>query len=190
LFSSLLGKPRFTHGMKQPDWFANDALFFEQLEEGHLWALRVGWRLLAEGFPVQVTKPTRRQTIADRGDYADELDIRVGRSDPLILEVKSRALVFTEDPASYPYATAFVDTAKGWKAKWHKPVAVVLVSQRTGSMLVIPVRTTQESWGIEKHTDHVRGFHERFYTVEKRWLQSFDALIGWLRRVLAERHDL
>jgi hypothetical protein len=176
--------------MQQPDWFANDALFFQQLEEGHRWALRVGWRLLAEGFPVQVTKPTRRPRINDRGVYTDELDIRVGRRDPLVLEVKSRALAFTDEPASYPYATAFVDTAKGWEAKEHKPVAVVLVSQRTGSMLVIPVRTSRKTWRTEQRTDRVRGISERFYTVKKEQLQRFDALVSWLRTVLTEQDDL
>lgn len=66
------------------DWFTNDAFFFSQLEKGHRWAKVVCERLVGAGLHARVTEMTKRATIDDRHEYADEFGILVGERDPII----------------------------------------------------------------------------------------------------------
>lgn len=77
------------------------------------------------------------------------------------IEVKSRRLNFNEQPNSYPKSTAFVDTEFGWKLKDPLPLAVVLVSQETGSLLVIPI-SSMPTWTTTRRFDNVRKIEDTF----------------------------
>jgi hypothetical protein len=161
------------------DWFTNDELFAEQLKTGHDHAVRVAERLRAEGLSVAITPMEMRVDINDRHRFIDEHDLTVGVTRPCRVDVKSRTLHFTgvED---YPYPTAFVDTVGGWEAKVNKPMAIVLISQPTGAMLVVSVRDAPLGWTRERHYDHGRGIHDSFYMVSREQLRIFDQLVRWL----------
>lgn len=168
-----------TEGDMTKDWFANDDLFFDELAEGHEWAERVAAKLRAAALPVEVTPMRRRATIEHRHEFAKEVDLFVG-SKRVPIEVKSRRLRFTDDPATYPYNTAFIDTVSGWDAKEPRPMAVVLISQHTGGMLVVPP-STSPSWVRESRRDRVRNIQDTWYCAPKGQLKTMDSLIDWLR---------
>jgi hypothetical protein len=162
----------------QSDWFDNDALFFEELREGHRAAELVADALRERDLHVVVTPLEVRDRVEDRHDFADEHDLLVGARRPCRIDVKSRNLKFA-GPNDYPYATAFVDTVAGWRQKTHKPVAIVLVSKLTGGMAVIP-RSSEEDWRSQPRFDRRRQIEDDFFLVDKRELTAFDALVEWL----------
>jgi hypothetical protein len=165
------------------DWFSNDPLFRRELEAGHHWASLVAARLMDAGLDARLTPVAWRETIDDRHRFADERDIEVHAGTEVVsIEAKSRRLAFTEDPATYPYATALVDTVSGWDQKIVKPKAVVLVSRETEAMLVVPVRTTQPRWTVKTTRDRVRNSEDRWYQCPKSLLLPFATLVAWLER--------
>lgn len=158
-------------------WSENDELFKAELREGHVWAERVGDAFYATGCVVMVTTLQVRDTIGDASRWASEVDMTV---DGFPVEVKSRRLTFGTDPATYPYASAIVDTVDGWEAKKHSPLAVVLVSQVTSAMLVVPTKT-RPLWCRRTVWDHVREIHCTNYECPRDRLVRFDTLTDWLR---------
>lgn len=163
------------------DWFADTELFVSQLREGHEFAELVAERLRGRGIAARVTPMEIRSDIDDRHRFADEHDLTVGRHRDIRIDVKSRNLAFT-DAADYPYPTALVDTVSGWEAKTYKPAAIVLVSQITRAMVVVP-RSTEGSWTIRRRSDRVRRIDDRFLEVSTALLRPFDELVRWIERV-------
>lgn len=177
--------------MTDTKWHNNDALFHQELVTGHQWSTRVGERLRAElpagcGYEVTVTPMEWRESLADVARFRSEKDIVVARpgGPECVVEVKSRDLHFTDDPRSYPEAfpTAIVDTVDGWESKVHRDqvVAVVLVSQKTAGMLVVPVRTTRRSWVTESRWDKKRKHWAVNYEVHRRRLATMADLVTYL----------
>lgn len=162
-------------------WFDDDALFVSQLRTGHEFAEYVAERMMREGLAVRVTPIEIRADIEDRHRFADEHDLTVGRHRELRIDVKSRNLRFTS-AADYPYPTALVDTLSGWRAKIRKPSAIVLVSQVTGAMLVIP-RSTEPHWAVRRRTDRVRNIDDSFLEVPTSLLKPLDELVTWLETI-------
>jgi hypothetical protein len=161
------------------DWFENDELFFRQLSTGHEWAEVVAERFRAAGIAARATPMSRRRTLADRHRYRNEIDVLVGPIGAPV-EIKSRNLDFSADPATYPYDTAFVDTVGGWDAKDPKPVAIVLVSQKTGAMLVVPT-SSQATWTRTHKRDRVRNVRDIWYAVDRALLIPFDELLDRMK---------
>ena len=162
-----------------PDWFENDDLFREQLRAGHEYATFVADHLRAAGLTIAVTPMEWRATVEARHEFADEFDLVVGHTRRKIVDVKSRKIDFT-GPGDYPYPTAFVDTVSGWEAKVHRPAAIVLVSQQTNAMAVIPV-STKEQWTRKRRHDNVRNIDDEFFFVRRDLLRPIDDLVDWLR---------
>lgn len=165
-------------------WLENDQLFFEQLEIGHDWAEKVATRLSAAGVGASATPMTRRSSVDHRHEYRNEQDVVIARGHRAV-EVKSRNLAFFEEPSTYPYPTALLDTVSGWNAKHPKPIAVVLVSQITGAMLVAPL-STSDNWTVTSAHDRVRGIDDRWYTVDVDDLIPFPVFV---QRLCSERAD-
>lgn len=163
----------------QPDWFDNDGLFRSELEEGHRQARKVSLRLEAQGLTTSLTPLAWRSTIDDRHQFSGEIDLKVER---LPVEAKSRRLTFTDKPHTYPFATAFIDTVSGWEQKTVKPRAVVLVSQETGCMLVVPVSGSRSQWSIKATRDRVRDIHDEWYVCSRGLLVTFDYFVSWLKK--------
>ena len=162
------------------DWFENDDLFFAELAKGHQCAAEVCRRLKILGIDAMVPPRSKRIHVDDRDLYDDETDIIIHGTPPYSIEVKSRDLAF-DCAHDYPYDTAFVDTVSGWNQKQPKPIAIVLVSQVTLSMVVIK-GSTRPTWTIKKSFDNVRQISDNFYMVHKEQLVGFWTLVSWLKK--------
>jgi hypothetical protein len=159
-------------------WLNNEALFTSELSSGHQWMLHVASHLRDCGVLAVPGKYVVRDSVNDRYKFANEKDITFETMDGVI-EVKSRRLSFGAEPNDYPKESAFVDTASGWKRKSPKPLAVVLVSQNTGKMLVIPT-STSDKWQTFTSIDKVRNIKETWLTIDKNLLKPMDQLVSWL----------
>ena len=144
-------------------WIENDTLFKKELETGNHWSNHVASVLNENRIPCYATKMVFRDSIEEISDFSKN-DKDIVLTNPTgHIEVKSRNLKFESNPESYPYETAFVDTLDGWNKKAEKPLAVVLVSQRTSELLVIPT-TSEPYWGqetIRQHSWHLRHMAHR-----------------------------
>ena len=108
---------------------------------------------------------------------------------PGCLEVKSRRLTFDSNPESYPFKTALVDTVYGWETKAKTPLAVILISQWTNAMLVVPP-STKDSWTHFSSYDKTRKIHETWYECPKSKLAPIEDLVEFLanRQELMSKH--
>lgn len=166
--------------------FGND-IFTREVLVGHRWSCHIANHLNSLGIACTPSPLEIELDLSKVARFENEKDIVLDLQ-PGHLEVKSRNLVFTDDPRSFPYATAFVDTVIGWDKKEPRPLAVILISQHTGHKLVIPT-STQPEWGIRRARDRVRNINESWYTVDKGHLRRFADLTDWLQ-TRQERHTL
>lgn len=161
-------------------------LFVRELKIGHKWTEYVAEILNSEGIKCEATPMSIRKTEKERLSFATEKDV-VLQNMPGNIEVKSRRLNFNEQPNSYPKSTAFVDTEFGWKLKDPLPLAVVLVSQETGSLLVIPI-SSMPTWTTTRRFDNVRKIEDTFLLVNKKHLKPWSEFVDWLN-VRQEKHE-
>jgi hypothetical protein len=168
------------------EFYGYDAVFHREIKDGHKWATRVAnilneQRILCHPTPLEVA-----ETKADVSRFSQEQDVILD-SQPGWLEIKSRDLKFTEDPASFPYPTAFVDTCRGWDIKEPKPIAVVLISKKTGAKLVVSTKS-QSQWNQKASFDTKRKISDTWYVVERSLLRPFSELVAFLQQ-RQERHQ-
>lgn len=169
-------------------WIQNDELFFAELAKGNKWANFVAEYLNSQGVECYTPEGKVRDNISEIPEFsANEKDIVLSNMSGH-LEVKSRNLSFGATMEDYPYDTAFVDTLDGWNKKAEKPLAVILVSQRTSEMLVIPV-STEPYWGSESKYDRVRNIYETWITVHKTHLRPITDLVTWLKNREQEKNN-
>lgn len=161
-------------------WIQNDELFFKELATGNKWAQFVASHLNSVGVPCYTPEGKVRSHISEISSFSENEKDIVFTDMSGHLEVKSRNLSFGDSVESYPYDSAFVDTLDGWNKKKEKPLAVVLVSQKTSSMLVVPV-SSSGSWGSESKYDRVRGIFETWITVNREYLKPMSELVSWLK---------
>jgi hypothetical protein len=101
------------------------------------------------------------------------------------LEVKSSTREFTDDVFQYPFESLFVDTVSGYDAKVDKPLAYVLISQKTRGIVCISPKT-YDKWRKVNTFDHKREIMEWFYSAPKGVLQPFDSLVNHLIKIQNE----
>ena len=156
----------------------SEEFFKQQLLTGDYWAEQVA-KAIREAGKYAVASPTEfAQNEAER-EHFKVFDKDITLSDNRVLEVKSRDLSFTADPASFPYETAFMDTVEGWAAKDVTPVAVAVVSQKTGAVLVAPVSKFDE-WTRRTIFDGKRGFNVNVFECPRTLLKTFKEFVDWL----------
>lgn len=158
------------------EWLENDELFRQQLAIGHAHAQYVAGVLRLAGVSVAVTPHRVRERVGDRHRWRDEYDLLANGKR---LEVKSRSLKFT-GPRDFPKPTAYVYALRGWDAKIHKPAAIVLVSQETRGLAVVPA-STRPKWIARKTDDHVRRIRYTVLEAPRELLKSVDELVDWLQ---------
>ncbi len=64
------------------------------------------------------------------------------------------------------------------EAKRHKPCAIVLISQLTGGLAVVP--TSTGPWSKCKRYDRDRNISDWFFEVPRSKLATFDDFVEWL----------
>ena len=149
------------------------------MTEGHSYNEMVAERLRAEG--IGCTVPELELVTKDediRRLTKTEKDIILDNG--LILEVKSRGIGFSEDPSLYWQKDLYVDTVSGYEAKEIKPYAYVMVSQKSGNMIVVH-SNTKEHWFKKTVTDPYRKVTDVFYKIEKRHITTWTSLINDLK---------
>jgi hypothetical protein len=158
----------------------SDDIFFRELEVGRAHEVIVGEALRKH--KIKCTFDTKVEYDSDfeerQKKYAGSPDIVLANGD--IIEVKSRNLVFDDDPDSFPYPTVFVETVSSWKGHDPTPIAVVNISQITGEMLVI-MGHDEPNWTVEKKFDRVRGIWDTWYMAEREHIETFEYLIGYIK---------
>ena len=155
-------------------------LFVSEATIGQTYAEKVAARLRAADIDCYATELTFASTDEEIDTYANEQDLVFDDMDGC-LEVKSRRLKFTDDPSSFPYPDAFVDTCSGWDKKDPKPFGVVMVSQFTDKMLVVP-KSSENNWTKKASFDKVRQIKDVWYYANKSDLKTLDELIEFLLR--------
>jgi hypothetical protein len=153
------------------------AYFLEQLRIGDKWADHVADMIMKAGKPAYATPTKVAQSEAEIQEFTRyEKDIIL--SDNRSLEVKSRSFAFT-GVESYPYETVFVDTVEGWAEKVVKPVAVAVVSQRTGGIVMVPI-SSAAVWSEKRIYDSKRCFEVNVLECPRSALKSFEEFLAWL----------
>lgn len=153
-------------------------IYEKRFFEGQRFVKIVADLLKTHGFevrtPLQRVKALRKAN-KDSGD----IHIMDGENIRFNLEVKSRGLTFTciED---YPYARVFIDNINQWNAKKHRVAAVIIISQPTEKMIVVPI-SSRKNWKEEEVTDPEKAVRVWKYSVNKMYCISFEELIQKLR---------
>jgi len=128
--------------------------------------------LARAGVSAEVSEYRFRENVQEIAGYTEGEKDLVLRKSRFCVEVKSRDLSWTT-PGDYPYGTAFVDTVAGFERKRKKPIAYVLVSNRTGAMACVP-EFTCTGWTQERRRDRERGILDNFYMVDRKLLVDLD----------------
>ncbi|CAB4167020.1 hypothetical protein UFOVP964_119 [uncultured Caudovirales phage] len=146
---------------------------------GHTYNEIVAQRLISEGIGCSVPELELVTSNADISRLTKtEKDIILDNG--LVLEVKSRNLGFSEDPKLFWQKDIYVDTVSGYEAKEIKPYAYVMVSQKSGNMLVVH-SSTKDKWFKKTVTDPYRKVTDSFYKIEKQHLTTWTSLINELQ---------
>lgn len=151
------------------------------MTEGHSYNEVVAQRLRSEGINCEVPELELVSTSEEiRRMTENEKDIILDNG--LVLEVKSRNIGFSEDPSLFWQKDIYVDTVSGYEAKKVKPYAYVMVSQKSGNMIVVH-GDTKEHWFKKTVTDPYRKVTDVFYKIEKKHLNTWDSLIDRLKDI-------
>lgn len=161
--------------------------FDEALRTGNEYELKVAHRLMKEGFYCSMPQLVQGSSTAEYTIHQKDVVVLVGGR-PAVLEVKSRNLRFT-GPEDYPYPTVFIDTVPGWDSKAVMPAVVVVVSQKTEAILVVPVKSTRPYWTEETIYIPSRGHLETNYTIKPHLTKSWKWFIDKLRKVKETEYE-
>lgn len=169
------------HDFQKPvEWYNDEAGFAEELARGRKTQFRVAMRLIPLGLFVKVEKFKDRKGLASN-DPACQNDEDVVIEGGHMLEVKGRAIEFTEvEPCDFPYETVFLGAERRWNERKKKPCAVVIVSEVTDAMLVIPY-ATRSLWIPNETFDRRRKFVEHGLGAPRSCVVSWDRLIKHIK---------
>lgn len=159
------------------DWAENDELFFKELKLGHSWQAYPALFLTLHGFKVEMPNLSIRENINEADKYKNSADIIINGK---ILECKSRNESFTSI-SDFPYETIIVDTVSGYDAKNPKPLAYIMISKITGSMLCLPSLMSSK-WVKKSIKDQTRRILDEFYMANKGLLLTMDKLVKHLQK--------
>jgi len=97
----------------------------------------------------------------------------------MCIEVKSTSCSFSADVSKYPFRSLFVDTVSGFDAKAIKPIAYVIISQKTHEVVCISHKS-KDSWKKVSAYDRKQKLNDVFYSAPKSALIPFGELVDWL----------
>lgn len=153
-------------------------IYHKRFFSGKPYVKIVANKLKEEGFTIKTPRQNIRKLKYGHPDHGDIHVMAEGKT-RFTLEVKSRDLEFTgiED---YPYKSVFIDNVNQWNYKKHKVAAVIIISQITGKMFVIPL-SSRKHWREEEITDREKHDRVQKYMVHKMHCITFEQLVEKLK---------
>ena len=156
------------------NWLDNDKLAREMFAKGHAFELVVAAFFRAHGLSVTVGEQSVRDSVHDRDQYRAEIDLCVAG---VSVEVKSRNVNRWFDPMN-------LCSLRGWAEKKGKVGVWVIVSQKTGEMLVISGQKAMRHATVETTRDPGRGIESyKVVRVPLRHFSKPEFAIDWLKSV-------
>jgi len=161
-----------------------DRIFFRELDKGYAMEAEVAARLGQAGVCVEHAPMQVRETYEQRARFRNQKDLLL--PDGQVIEVKSSSRPFTccDD---VQFANVHVAEVQAWERKDPTPVAVVLVSQVTKAMVVIPTRS-RRSWITATVHDQVRNVDQTVYQCPRGQLREWPNFVAWLLARPAQRY--
>ena len=160
-------------------------LFKSEATQAQPYAQLVAARLRGAGIACTADPLSLRHSLDDIHRYKDQQDIQLDAGG--FIEVKSRRLRFTDDPATYPYDTALLDSVTSWNQKTVTPLAIVLVSRATYRMLMV-LADTRPAWIVTQQFDRVRGYTSTAYSCHRDQLITFTAGTDYLHNTIRRQN--
>lgn len=161
--------------------------FGKALRTGNEYELKVAHRLMKEGFYCSMPQLIEGSATAEYTTHQKDVIVLAGGR-PAVLEVKSRNLRFT-GPEDYPFKTVFIDTVSGFDSKAVTPDVVVIISQQTEAIMIIPVKSTRQHWTEETKYIWARGHPETNYAIKPHLTKSLDWFIDKLKQLEEDHED-
>lgn len=169
-----------------------DSIFKKQLDLGYKFQKYVRDKFIEAGFRACVPKKKVRPDRSRIDEFSDEFDVLVfvkNLKNAIIFETKYLRRDFTciED---FPFTRPFCDRVGTWerKSKKNKPHGIIIGSQFTNAMFLIPV-SSEIHWTIKRNvedksrsTPEEKYIHD-YYEVEKKYCRSWEWLIERLREM-------
>ena len=112
-----------------------------------------------------------------RHKYSDHGDIHIlskGET-KFIVEVKSRKIAFSSI-GDYPFREVFIDNVNQFNAKKFRIAAIVIISQITEAMFVVPM-SSKKYWFTEEITDEEKKVRVKKYLVDKEHCINFENMV-------------
>ena len=161
----------------------SDEIFISELKKGYSFQKYVNDYFIEQGFETQFDELKIRKNRNEINDFSDDGDLFIlTKKGKLRTEIKSRNLTF-EGIADFPYSTILVDRANTWIRKVcdnKKPDVIIIISQITKKMFVIPI-SSQENWFFENKHDGVRDYDRKYILCKKEDLKSIEEFTNWLK---------
>jgi hypothetical protein len=160
----------------------SDKIFIDELEKGFSYQKIVNEFFISKGFKTKLDPLKIREERSVINKFTDTGDLKIILPKrTIIVEVKSRDVLFT-DVHDFPYDTIFVDRVNTWKRKnKNKPHAIIIISQITKNMFVIPV-SGEADWINKTVYDNKRDYTREYYLVNRENLKPMDEFITWLNK--------
>ena len=156
-----------------------DVIFIDDLKTGYYYQGLVNTYFLDYGFKTTFHPLKIRPNFNVRRGFTDNGDLIINTpSRDIVVEIKSRAIKFT-CIADYPFKTVFIESLSRWSKKV-KPAAIIVISQKTKAMIVVPV-STEKQW-TTKTTGHKRDrIASQRLEADKKLLKTMPEFIDWLK---------
>jgi hypothetical protein len=153
-------------------WLDNDKLAREMFATGHAFELVVAAFFRAHGLTVEVGEQSIRASVTDRENWRGEIDLLVSG---VPVEVKSRDVARWFDPLN-------LCSRRAWESKRDRVGAWVMISQRTGEILVISGARARSCATVAATRDPGRGIQS--YEVVRVPLDQFSPVsvaVPWFK---------
>lgn len=153
-------------------------VYEERFFSGQKFVRIVANLLKAEGFTVR-TPLQRVKSLRKANKDSGDIHIMVGETTRFIVEVKSRRIVFSSI-GDYPFKEVFIDNCSQWNNKKFRVAAIVIISQITEAMFVVPM-SSKKYWFTSEITDEEKQVRVWKYLVDKQFCISFESMAQKLK---------
>lgn len=153
------------------------AYYQGRIAEGYKYqaALAARWREL--GHVVDLPPLRIAPSHGETSEYMDAYDLRVYGHH---VEVKSKAMSFGPDASKFPFETVVILPVRSWDRLATKPSAIAIVSQATGSAVIVPC-STAPIWTVETMSNRLVGKSYPCFVVDRKYLRTEGEFLAWAK---------